>query len=68
MNILNEVDKPGSDIDLYVNSLDKLLIEKQNKIVNIRNKLFSLYSKLKDEEVLSSKFSDFNFTNKNETN
>ena len=64
MAILNEVDKPGSDIDLYVNSLDKLLLEKQNKIINLRKKLYNLYTKLKDEEALSNKFSIINDTSK----
>lgn len=55
MNILNEVDKPGSDIDSYVTSLDKLLADKQNKIIQIRKKLYLLHTKLKDEEALSGK-------------
>ena len=55
MHLLNEVDKPGSDIDNYVTSLDKLLVDKMNKISEIRKKLGNLYVKLKDEEILSSK-------------
>lgn len=55
MHLLNEVDKPGSDIDMYVTSLDKLLVDKMNKIIEVRKKLGNLYVKLKDEEVLSSK-------------
>ena len=39
MHLLNEVDKPGSDIDNYVTSLDKLLVDKMNKISEIRKKL-----------------------------
>ena len=57
MSILGDVDKPGSDIDLYVTNLDGLLVEKMKKIINIRKKLYSLHTKLKDEEVLSSKLS-----------
>ena len=60
MAILNEVDKPGSDIDSYVTTLDRLLAEKQNKISVIRKKLFTLHSKLKDEEALSSRFAMLN--------
>lgn len=57
MTILNEVDKPGSDIDSYVTSLDKLLLEKQNKIISIRKRLYQLHTLLKDEEALSGKLS-----------
>ena len=64
MAILNEVDKPGSDIDSYVLTLDKLLVEKQNKIISIRKRLFGLHMKLKDEEALSSKFASINESSK----
>ena len=36
----------------------------KNKIVNLRKKLYSLYTKLKDEEALSNKFSIINNTSK----
>lgn len=58
MSLLNEVDKPGSDIDNYVVTLDRLLAEKQSMIATLRGKLFSLHCKLKDEEALATKFSN----------
>lgn len=66
MTILNEVEKPSSDIDLYVTSLDKILIEKQNKIIAMRKKLYDFFSKLKDEEALSSKLSGLDDNKKDE--
>ena len=32
MSLINEVDKPGSEIENYVFTLDKILAEKVNKI------------------------------------
>jgi kinesin family protein 2/24 len=64
MSLLNEVDKPGSDIDSYVLNLDRLLLEKEGKIKEIRQKLYDLYIKLKDEEALSNKFSQINESSK----
>lgn len=64
MSLLNEVDKPGSDIDSYVLNLDRLLLEKESKIKEIRQKLYDLYIKLKDEEALSNKFSQINESSK----
>jgi kinesin family protein 2/24 len=36
MALLNEVDKPGSDVEDYVNNLDKLLLSKIDMIHKIR--------------------------------
>lgn len=64
MVLLNEVDKPGSDIDSYVTNLDKIMLEQQVKIISIRKRLYYLYTKLKNEEALSSRFSQLNDNNK----
>jgi len=53
MNLINEVDKPGSDIDIYVNHLDKILEEKEDRIKTLRNKLKSFSQMLKREEMIS---------------
>jgi len=53
------VDKPGSDIDHYVSSLDKLFQEKAERIQNARARLFKLHKMLKEEEVLAKKFTDY---------
>jgi len=53
MNLINEVDKPGSDIDIYVGKLDKVLEEKENRIKDLRNKLVKFSSMLKKEEMIS---------------
>eukprot|EP01006_Ploeotia_vitrea_P053366 TRINITY_DN67780_c6_g14_i1.p1 TRINITY_DN67780_c6_g14~~TRINITY_DN67780_c6_g14_i1.p1 ORF type:complete len:700 (+),score=77.31 TRINITY_DN67780_c6_g14_i1:82-2181(+) len=53
MNELNEVDKPGSSIDEYVKHLDSLLVEKQKKIGELRDRLAQFQAHLREEEVLS---------------
>lgn len=59
MNIINEVDKPGSDIDEYVNHLDTILMHKVEMINMLRTKLQKFKSDLKDEQTLSKKFNDY---------
>ena len=59
MMLINEVDKPGSDIDSYVTSLDKILKEKADKIEKTRAKLLKFQNLLKEEEYLSQKFYQF---------
>lgn len=39
MILLNEVDKPGSDIEKYVSSLDAILLHKLDLITHLRTKL-----------------------------
>lgn len=56
MNLINDVDRPGSDIEQYVGTLDKFLADKVDKINNLRGKLQKFNVLLKDEEALSSKF------------
>ena len=37
MVLLNEVDKPGSDVEEYVNNLDQILLKKMEMIKNMRD-------------------------------
>lgn len=60
MNLINEVDKPGSDIENYVVNLDKVLMDKVKKINDIRQRLKKFRIMLKDEEALSAKFINSN--------
>ena len=60
MNLINEVDKPGSDIENYVVNLDKVLLDKVRKINEIRQRLRKFRIMLKDEEALSAKFINSN--------
>jgi hypothetical protein len=41
MSLIAEVDKSGSDVEEYVQNLDKLLLEKMNKIIQLRRGLMS---------------------------
>ena len=52
MMILHEVDKPGSDIEDYVSSLDAILINKMELIGVVRQRLIDFYTHLKMEENL----------------
>jgi kinesin family protein 2/24 len=53
MVLLNEVDKPGSDVEEYVNSLDKLLLKKIEVIQGMRKNLIDFHTHLKTEECMS---------------
>ena len=37
MNLLNSVDKPGSDVEHYAIELDKVLVNKMNMIIKMRD-------------------------------
>jgi hypothetical protein len=58
MNLINEVDRPGSDIEHYVVNLEKQLAEKVDKINKLRGRLNKFHILLKDEEALALKFSN----------
>ena len=53
MTLLNEVDKPGSDVEEYAKNLDKVLLSKIKIITGLREKLLTFYSHLKTEEQMS---------------
>lgn len=56
MLLLHEVDRPGSDVDEYVDSLDALLAHKNETITVLRSRLAQFKDHLKEEEMLSKKF------------
>lgn len=56
MVLLNEVDKPASDIDEYVDSLDSILAHKMEMISMLRSRLIKFKGHLREEEALSKKF------------
>jgi kinesin family protein 2/24 len=53
MNLLTEVDQPGSAIDQYVERLEVILREKAEGIAMMQRKLEDFKSKLKEEEIMS---------------
>lgn len=53
MQLLNEVDKPGSDVEDYVNHLDKMLLSKIHIILDMRKQLVDFHTNLKTEETMS---------------
>ena len=54
MTLLNQVDKPGSDVQQYVADLDKHLLNKIGLIVKLREQLLNFHKHLKTEEKMSS--------------
>ena len=53
MQLLNEVDKPGSDVEEYAKNLDKVLLDKIKIISGLRDQLLQFYGHLKSEEQMS---------------
>ena len=53
--MLNEVDKPGSDIDDYIMSLEKMLAEKLKSIHGLQNRIAEFKSNLDEERVVNEK-------------
>ena len=47
------MDKPGSDVEVYAKSLDKVLLNKIKIITGLREQLHQFYSHLKTEEHMS---------------
>jgi kinesin family protein 2/24 len=56
MLILKEVDKPGSDVELYVEKLDKVLIRKIDMMMDLRKQLLDFYKNIKTEEQMAKLF------------
>lgn len=57
-NLLEEVDKPGSDIESYINSLSKILEEKIASIVKLKGALNGFSEKLAQERQISEKINE----------
>eukprot|EP00747_Dinoflagellata_sp_TGD_P108419 gnl/TRDRNA2_/TRDRNA2_170404_c0_seq1.p1 gnl/TRDRNA2_/TRDRNA2_170404_c0~~gnl/TRDRNA2_/TRDRNA2_170404_c0_seq1.p1 ORF type:complete len:684 (-),score=133.09 gnl/TRDRNA2_/TRDRNA2_170404_c0_seq1:92-2143(-) len=53
---LNNVDRPGSDVDAYVAGLDRILRLKANYIEDIRRRVDQFKEHLQQEDALSRKF------------
>jgi kinesin family protein 2/24 len=49
MAILKEVDKPGSDVENYVEKLDQILIGKIEKMEELRKNVLDFYKNIKTE-------------------
>ena len=58
MNYIHQVDKPGSNIELYTSNLDKLLAKEIETITNLKNRLNKFRIMLKDESALANLFED----------
>ena len=56
MELLNDVDKPGSDVDNYVRKLDSVLSFKEEMIGKIREKLRNFNDHLRQEEEITLMF------------
>ena len=49
MAILKEVDKPGSDVETYIQKLDGILLNKINKMEVLRGNVLQFYKNIKTE-------------------
>ena len=58
MALLNEADKPGSDIQNYALKLDKILLTKIKEVIAIRDKLHMFYKNVKTEEAMTQLFEE----------
>jgi len=56
MQLLHEVDKPGSDVDEYIKSLDDILIKKLDMIQGLWGRLYKFKTSIVEEEKLSQWF------------
>jgi hypothetical protein len=54
MKLLQDVDKAGSDVDKYVETLDQILASKVQSINSLRSQLLVFKDHLKQEELLST--------------
>lgn len=56
MEMLNEIEKPGSDVQQYVRELESILTQKELQIGALRSKLGVFKTHLHDEEQMSRQF------------
>ena len=56
MAILKEVDKPGSDVEKYIEKLDEILLVKINKMETLRSQVLDFYKNIKTEQQLNKLF------------
>lgn len=52
----HDVNLPGSDVEEYIVSLDKLLTQKQNEISSLKQMIGTFHRHIKEEQTLSQKF------------
>lgn len=57
MNLLTEVDQPGSAIDQYVERLDAILKQKLKGVEELKAKLESFKGHLQQEEIITNTIS-----------
>lgn len=58
MNLLNVVDKPGSDVEKYVSDLDRELLRKISVITKLREQLLTFHKHLKTEEKMATLYQE----------
>ena len=53
MTIIKEVDKQGSDVESYVEKLDKILTKKIDMMIELRGQVLDFYKNIKTEEQMA---------------
>mmetsp|Transcript_9549 Transcript_9549/g.18604 ORF Transcript_9549/g.18604 Transcript_9549/m.18604 type:complete len:505 (-) Transcript_9549:4248-5762(-) len=56
MAMLNEIEKPGSDVQQYIRELESILNQKEHQIGALRTKLNTFKQHLSDEEQMTKQF------------
>lgn len=56
MNMIDEVDQPGSDIASYVNTLSHILTKNIGQFTELKDRVDSFGKHLKEEAVLSTRY------------
>jgi kinesin family protein 2/24 len=56
MKLIQDVDKPGSNVESYISDLDTMLLSSISKINMLRKQMKTFERHLKQEEQLSQKF------------
>jgi hypothetical protein len=55
MAFINEIEKPGSHIESYVNSMEQVYMQQIEKVTYMKTRLLNFKHLLKEEEELSGK-------------
>jgi hypothetical protein len=60
---LDEVDKPGSEIEEYINEVDRILDEKISSILGIKSLINEFKGNLNEEKRLNDRINEFRTKN-----
>ena len=56
MNLLKEVAKPGSEVEIYIEKLDGILAKQIDMMTQLRREVLDFYKNIKTEEQMAQLF------------